>query len=63
MLCQRPGVEDTGESQRSPESATPLRQREASQIGMQMPSATRQSAARIRLKLEMISRSRRDEPQ
>jgi hypothetical protein len=63
MLCQRTGVEDTGESQRSPEGATPLRQREARQIGMQMPSTTRQSAARIRLKLEMISRSRRDEPQ
>jgi hypothetical protein len=63
MLRQRAGVEDTGESQRTPESATPLRQREASRIGMQMPSAARQSATRIRLKLEMVSRSRRDEPQ
>jgi hypothetical protein len=63
MLRQRPGVEDTGDSQRTPEGATPLRQREASRVGMQMPSATRQSAARIRLKLEMISRPRRNEPQ
>jgi hypothetical protein len=63
VLGQRAGVRNTGESQRPPEGATPLRQREASRIGMQMPSATRQSAARIRLKSEVISRSRRDEPQ
>jgi len=63
VLGQRPGVEDTGESQRSPEGAAPLRQREASRIGMQMRSAARQSAARIRLKLEVILCSRRDEPQ
>ena len=63
MLGQRPGVDDTGESQRSPEGATPLRLREASRIGMQMPSAARQSAARIRLKLEVIPCSRRHEPQ
>jgi len=30
---------------------------------MQMPSATRQSTARIRLKSEVISYSRRNEPQ
>jgi hypothetical protein len=63
VLGQRPGVEETGESQRSPEGATPLRQREASRIGMQMPSAARQSTARIRLKREVILCSRRDEPQ
>jgi hypothetical protein len=63
VLCQRTGVRNTGESQRAPEGATPLRQREASRIGMQVPSTTWQSAARIRLKLEMISCSRRDEPQ
>jgi hypothetical protein len=63
VLGQRAGVKNTGLSQRTPEGATPLRQREASRIGMQMPSATRQSTARIRLKSEVISHSRRNEPQ
>lgn len=63
MLCQRTGVRNTGESQRPPEGATPLRQREASRIGMQMPSAARQSAIRIRLEPETISCSHRNEPQ
>jgi hypothetical protein len=62
VLGQRAGVRNTGEAQRTPEGATPLRQREASRIGMQMPSATRQSTARIRLKSEVISHSHRDEP-
>ena len=63
MLCQRTGVEDTGESQRSPEGATPLRQREASRIGMQMSSPPRQSAVRIGLEPEVIPGPDRDEPQ
>lgn len=63
MLRERTGVEDTGESQRPPEGATPLRQREASRIGMQMRSPARQYAARVRLEPETISGADRDEPQ
>jgi hypothetical protein len=44
VLDQRAGVDDPGDSQRSPEGATPLRQCEAIRIGMQMRSPTRQSA-------------------
>ena len=62
MLGQRSGVEDTGESQRAPEGATPLRQREASRIRMKVRSPTRQSAARIGLKPEVVSCRNRDEP-
>jgi hypothetical protein len=62
VLGQQTGVEDTGESQRSPEGSTPLRQREASRIGVQMRSPARQSAARIGLKPELISRLHRNEP-
>jgi hypothetical protein len=62
VLGQWTGVEDTGDPQRSPEGATPLRQREARRIGMQMRSPARQSAARIGLKPEIISHSRHDDP-
>jgi hypothetical protein len=63
VLGQLTGVRDIGQAQRPPEGATPLRQREASRIGMQMRSAARQSAARVGLEPEIISRSRCDEPQ
>jgi hypothetical protein len=62
VLGQHTGVEDTGDSQRPPEGATPLRQREAGRIGMQMRSPARQATARIRLEPEIISRSHRNEP-
>jgi hypothetical protein len=62
VLGQQAGVQDTGVPQRTPEGATPLRQREASRIGMQVRSPARQSAVRIGLKPEMISRFHRDEP-
>ena len=62
VLGQQTGVSNTGESQRTPEGAAPLRQREASRIRMKMRSPTRQSAVRIGLEAEMFSRSRRDEP-
>jgi hypothetical protein len=51
MLGERAGVQDTGDAQRSPEGATPLRQREAGRIGMQMRSPPRQSTSRIGLEL------------
>ena len=63
VLGQRTGVSNTGESQRTPEGATPLRLREAGRIRMHMCSPARQPAARIGLKPEMTSRSDRDEPQ
>jgi hypothetical protein len=63
VLGQRTGVSNTSESQRAPEGPTPLRQREASRIGMQMSAPARQPAIRIRLKPEVTPRSRRDEPQ
>jgi hypothetical protein len=63
VLGQQTGVSNTGESQRPPEGASPLRQREASRIGMQMRSPPRQSAARIGLKPEVNPGSDRDEPQ
>jgi hypothetical protein len=50
VLGQQTGVQDTGDPQRPPEGVTPLRQREASRIGVQMRSPPRQSAARIGLK-------------
>jgi hypothetical protein len=62
MLGQQPGVWDTGETQRAPEGTTPLRQREAGQIRMQMRSPTRQSAARIGQEPEIIPGAGRDEP-
>jgi hypothetical protein len=63
VLGQRTGVSNTGETQRPPEGAAPLRQREASRIRMHMGPPTRQSAERIRLEPEMVSRPGRDEPQ
>jgi hypothetical protein len=62
VLGQQPGVSNTGKAQRPPEGATPLRQREASRIRMQVRSPTRQSAARIGLEPEVIPRSHHDEP-
>ena len=61
-LGQRLGVSDTGQSQRPPEGATPLRQREAGRIRMQMRSPTRQSAVRIGLEPEILPGAGRDEP-
>jgi hypothetical protein len=55
VLGQRLGVGDTGETQRAPEGATPLRQREASRIRVQMRSPARQSAVRIDQQPEIIS--------
>ena len=52
MLGKRTGVENPGEPQRPPEGATPLRQREAGRIRMQMSPPTRQYAAWIGLELE-----------
>jgi hypothetical protein len=63
VLGQQTGVSNTGDSQRPPEGATPLRQREAGRIRMQMRSPTRQSAARIGLEPEIIPGTHRDEPQ
>ena len=63
VLGKQDGVSNTGETQRSPEGATPLRLREAGRIRMHMCSPARQPAARIGLEAEMISRSDRDEPQ
>jgi hypothetical protein len=62
VLGQRTGVSNTGESQRTPEGAAPLRQREAGRIRMQMRSPTRQSAVRIGLEPEIVPCSDRDEP-
>jgi hypothetical protein len=62
VLGQQPGVRDTRESQRTPEGATPLRQREAGRIRMQMRSPARQSTARIGQQPEIISRTARNEP-
>ena len=62
-LGERTGVHDTGDTKRAPEGAATLRQREASRIRVQVRSPARQSAARIGLEPENISRSDRDEPQ
>jgi hypothetical protein len=62
VLGQQTGVSNTGESQRTPEGTAPLRQREASRIRMKVRSPARQSAVRIGLKPEKISRFHRDEP-
>jgi hypothetical protein len=62
VLGQRLGVRNTGETQRAPEGATPLRQREASRIRVQMRSPARQSAARISQEPEIISGAGRNEP-
>jgi hypothetical protein len=63
VLGKQDGVSNTGETQRTPEGATPLRLREADRIKMQMRSPTRQPTVRIGLKPEKISRFHRDEPQ
>ena len=60
VLGQQSGVSNTGESQRPPEGTAPLRQREASRIRMQVRSPARQSAFRIGLEPEIISRTGRD---
>src|SRR3954469_4481938 len=62
VLGQHSGVSNTGESQRPPEGTTPLRQREAGWIRMQMRSPTRQSAARIGQEPEIIPGAGHDEP-
>ncbi|GAB1642463.1 hypothetical protein KRMM14A1259_28860 [Krasilnikovia sp. MM14-A1259] len=63
MLRERTGVRDTGQSQRPPEGAAPLRQCEAGRIRMHVRSPTRQSARRIGEKPKLGSRPDRDEPQ
>jgi len=63
VLGQQSGVSNTGESQRPPEGATPLRQREAGLLWMHMCTSTRQSTGRVRLKPEIVSRPNRHEPQ
>jgi hypothetical protein len=63
VLGQQTGVSNTSESQRTPEGATSLRQREAGRIRMQVSSPTRQPAVRIRLEPEIVSCSHRHEPQ
>ena len=63
VLGKQSGVSNTGESQRTPEGATPLRQREASRIRVQVRSPARQSAFRIGLKPEIISGTGHDETQ
>ena len=64
VLGQRTGVRDPGEAQGTPESAPPLRQREAGRIEMQMCSPTRQPAGRIGDEPELSSGpGHRDEPQ
>jgi hypothetical protein len=62
VLGQRTAVQDTGDAQRSPEGATPLRQREASRIRMQMSSPTRQSTGRIRREAVASLTGNRDNP-
>jgi hypothetical protein len=62
VLGQQTGVSNTGESQRPPEGASPLRQREAGRIRMQVRSPTRQSAARIGLEPEIIPGTGLNEP-
>jgi len=54
VLGKQAGVSNTGETQRSPEGASPLRLREAGRIRMQVRSPTRQPAARIGLQPEII---------
>ena len=63
VLGKQSGVSNTGESQRTPEGATPLRLREAGRIRMHMCAPARQPAARIGLEPEVTSCSDRDEPQ
>jgi hypothetical protein len=62
VLGQQTGVSNTGDSQRAPEGTTPLRQREAGRVGMQMGSPSRQATVRIGLEQEIVSRAHRDEP-
>jgi hypothetical protein len=62
VLGQQSGVRDSGETQRAPEGTTPLRQREAGRIRVQMRSPARQSAVQIRQEPEIISGTGRDEP-
>jgi hypothetical protein len=55
VLGQLSGVSNTtGKSQRTPEGATPFRQREASRIRVQMRSPARQSSIRIGLEPEVV---------
>lgn len=60
---QQPGVSDPGQSQRPPEGAPPLRQREAGRIEVHMCTSARQPAARIGLKPMTGPRTDRGEPQ
>jgi hypothetical protein len=63
-LGQRTGVDDTGDTQRAPEGAAALRQRETSRIRMQVRSPTRPPAGRIRHEAELLSIGLdRDKPQ
>ena len=63
VFGKQAGVSNTGETQRTPEGATPLRLREAGRIRMQVCSPARQPTARIGLEAEVIPVSHRDEPQ
>jgi hypothetical protein len=46
-LDQRSGIRDTGETQRPPEGATPLCQRQARWVRVEMGTSTRQLSRRI----------------
>jgi hypothetical protein len=49
QATDRTGVDNPGDTQRAPESASALRESETSRIGMQMSPATRPDACRIGL--------------
>jgi len=63
VLGQLTGVDTTGKSQRPPEGAAPLCQREAGRIGMQVRSPTWQTTGRIGLEAHITLASDRDDPQ
>lgn len=52
MFGERPGVSDTGDSQRPPEGPAPHRKRETTRIGVQVRAPPRSSTGRIRLDTE-----------
>jgi hypothetical protein len=60
MLGERTEIQDPGHTQRTPEGATSLRQRETGRIGMQMRSPPRQSTGRIGLEPALRAGTGRD---
>jgi len=63
VIDERSRVEDTGDTQRTPEGASPLRQCDTGRIGVHVGTSPRKSASGIGDQADLFTIRDRDEPQ